>query len=862
MFLLFLMQKGTKFMDDNFSPRVKDVIAYSKEEALRLGHDFIGTEHLMLGLLRDGNGKAIDILSALDIDLNHLRRKVEILSPANPNITISSNEKKNLHLTRQAERALKTTFLEAKLFQSTSINTAHLLLCILRNENDPTTKLLNKLKVDYDNVKDQFKYMIANDDEYIEPPKAESFSEDDDATEEGSKDNPFSAPAAKGAKKSKTPVLDNFGRDLTAMAEEGKLDPVVGRDKEIQRVSQILSRRKKNNPLLIGEPGVGKSAIAEGLANRIVKRKVSRILFNKRVVTLDLASLVAGTKYRGQFEERMKAVMNELEKNDDIILFIDEIHTIVGAGGATGSLDASNMFKPALARGEIQCVGATTLDEYRQYIEKDGALERRFQKVIVEPTTVVETIEILNNIKEKYEEHHNVEYTQEAIEACVKLTNRYMTERFLPDKAIDALDEAGSRVHITNIDVPKQILELEKELEAVKETKNTVVKKQKYEEAAKLRDDEKRLEKSLADAQIKWEEDSKLHRETVTEDNVADVVSMMTGIPVNRIAQTESNKLAKLPELIKGKVIGQDEAVAKVVKAIQRNRAGLKDPNKPIGSFIFLGQTGVGKTQLAKVLARELFDSEDTLVRIDMSEYMEKFAISRLVGAPPGYVGYEEGGQLTEKIRRKPYAVVLLDEIEKAHPDVFNMLLQVLDDGFLTDSLGRKIDFSNTIIIMTSNIGARKLKDFGTGVGFGTAAQKSQEGSHAKNIIENALKKAFAPEFLNRIDDVVVFNTLEKEDIDKIIDIELEKLLNRITELGYTLKLSKKARNFIVDKGFDKQYGARPLKRAIQKYIEDALAEEIINSKISDGDVISMDYEKDATELTVKIKHAEKPAES
>jgi len=849
-------------MDDNFSPRVKDVIAYSKEEALRLGHDFIGTEHLMLGLLRDGNGKAIEILGALEIDLNHLRRKVEILSPANPNISISSNEKKNLHLTRQAERALKTTFLEAKLFQSTSINTAHLLLCVLRNENDPTTKLLNKLKVDYDNVKEQFKFMIANDDDFIEPTKAESFSDEESSPEESSKDNPFSQPTAKGAKKSKTPVLDNFGRDLTAMAEEGKLDPVVGREKEIQRVSQILSRRKKNNPLLIGEPGVGKSAIAEGLANRIVSRKVSRILFNKRVVTLDLASLVAGTKYRGQFEERMKAVMNELEKNDDIILFIDEIHTIVGAGGATGSLDASNMFKPALARGEIQCVGATTLDEYRQYIEKDGALERRFQKIIVEPTSVLETIEILNNIKDKYEDHHNVEYTDEAIIACVKLTNRYMTERFLPDKAIDALDEAGSRVHITNIDVPQQIIELEKQLEDVKNTKNSVVKKQKYEEAAKLRDDEKRLEKSLADAQAKWEDESKLHKEIVTEENVADVVSMMTGIPVNRIAQTESNKLAQLPELIKGKVIGQDEAVNKVVKAIQRNRAGLKDPNKPIGSFIFLGQTGVGKTQLAKVLARELFDSEDTLVRIDMSEYMEKFAISRLIGAPPGYVGYEEGGQLTEKIRRKPYAVVLLDEIEKAHPDVFNMLLQVLDDGFLTDSLGRKIDFSNTIIIMTSNIGSRKLKDFGTGVGFGTSAQKSQVDANARSVIENALKKAFAPEFLNRIDDVVIFNVLEKRDIDKIIDIELKMLLDRINELGYTLKLSKSAKAFIAEKGFDQQYGARPLKRAIQKYVEDALAEEIIKSKIDDGDVIKMDLDKTAQELKIKIEKAKKPTKT
>ncbi len=849
-------------MDDNFSPRVKDVIAYSKEEALRLGHDFIGTEHLMLGLLRDGDGKAINILNALEIDLNHLRRKVEILSPANPNITVSSNQKKNLHLTRQAERALKTTFLEAKLFQSTSINTAHLLLCILRNENDPTTKLLNKLKVDYDNVKEQFKLMITNDNDYIEP-KAESFQDDDTGSQDdASKDNIFNAPSGKANKKSKTPVLDNFGRDLTALADEDKLDPVVGREKEIQRVSQILSRRKKNNPLLIGEPGVGKSAIAEGLALRIVKRKVSRILFNKRVVTLDLASLVAGTKYRGQFEERMKAVMNELEKNDDVILFIDEIHTIVGAGGATGSLDASNMFKPALARGEIQCIGATTLDEYRQYIEKDGALERRFQKVIVEPTTVEETIEILNNIKGKYEEHHNVDYTPEAIEACVKLTNRYMTERFLPDKAIDALDEAGSRVHITNIDVPKQILELEKQLEVIKETKNAVVKKQKYEEAAKLRDDEKRIEKELTVAQEKWEEDTKQHREIVTEENVADVVSMMTGIPVNRIAQTEINKLAELPNLIKGKVIGQDEAVAKVVKAIQRNRAGLKDPNKPIGSFIFLGQTGVGKTQLAKVLSRELFDSEESLVRIDMSEYMEKFAISRLIGAPPGYVGYEEGGQLTEKVRRKPYAVILLDEIEKAHPDVFNMLLQVLDDGYLTDSLGRKIDFRNTIIIMTSNIGARKLKDFGTGIGFGTASQKAQEDANAVKIIENALKKSFAPEFLNRIDDVVVFNALEKEDIDKIIDIELDKLLLRINDLGYILKLSKSAKNYIAEKGFDRQYGARPLKRAIQKYIEDALAEEIITSHVQEGDKISIDLDKKSNELKITIDKAEKPTES
>ena len=843
-------------MDDNFSPRVKDVITYSKEEALRLGHDFIGTEHLMLGILRDGNGKAINILNNLSVDLDFLRRKVEILSPANPTVSIG-NDKKNLHLTRQAERALKTTFLEAKVFQSTSISTAHLLLCILRNENDPTTKLLNKMKIDYDSAKEQYKNMTPNNEDFLDNlPRAESFN-DDSGQDDSLKESAFATPANKSNKKSKTPVLDNFGRDLTEMAEEGKLDPVVGREKEIERVSQILSRRKKNNPLLIGEPGVGKSAIAEGLALRIIQKKVSRILFGKRVVTLDLASLVAGTKYRGQFEERMKAVMNELEKNDDIILFIDEIHTIVGAGGATGSLDASNMFKPALARGEIQCIGATTLDEYRQYIEKDGALERRFQKVIVEPTSIEETIEILNNIKDKYEEHHSVTYTAEAIEACVKLTSRYMSDRFLPDKAIDALDEAGSRVHITNIDVPKQIVDLEAQLDDVRALKNTVVKKQKYEEAAKLRDDEKRIEAELAEAQKKWDEDSKNNRIEVTEDNVADVVSMMSGIPVNRIAQTESNKLAQLPELIESKVIGQKEAVLKIARSIQRNRAGLKDPNRPIGSFIFLGQTGVGKTQLAKVLARELFDSEDALIRIDMSEYMEKFAISRLVGAPPGYVGYEEGGQLTEKVRRKPYCVVLLDEIEKAHPDVFNMMLQVLDDGYLTDSLGRKIDFKNTIIIMTSNVGARQLKDFGQGVGFGTTARANQADENSKSIIENALKKTFAPEFLNRIDDVIVFNALEKEDINLIIEIELKKLYARIAELGYILSISEEAKAFIAEKGFDRQFGARPLKRAIQKYVEDALAEEIITSKVMVGDQIYMDLDKEKNELTVEVQKKE-----
>ena len=837
-------------MDDNFSPRVKEVLSHSKDEALRLGHDFIGTEHLLLGILKDGSGKAISILDQLDIDLEHLRRKVEILSPSNTE-SLTSNDKKNLRLTRQAERAIKTTFLEAKLFQSTTINTAHLLLCILRNENDPTTRLMQKMKVDYDTVKEQFKSMITQDEDYLDSPSADSFSESSDLPEEENSSNKSSSNTKKGVK-SKTPVLDNFGRDLTKFAEENKLDPVVGRSKEIERVSQILSRRKKNNPLLIGEPGVGKSAIAEGLALRIVQKKVSRILYNKRVITLDLASLVAGTKYRGQFEERMKAVMNELEKNRDIILFIDEIHTIVGAGGATGSLDASNMFKPALARGEVQCIGATTLDEYRQHIEKDGALERRFQKVIVEPTSIDETIEILQNIRERYEDHHNVRYTDEALSACVSLTNRYISDRFLPDKAIDALDEAGSRVHIINMNVPKQILELEKKLEDVRVLKNEVVKKQRYEEAAKLRDDEKRLEKELEEAQTAWEEESKQHREVVDAEQVADVVSMMSGIPVTKIATAESNKLAELPNVLKKKLIGQDTAVDKVARAIQRNRAGLKDPNKPIGSFIFLGQTGVGKTQLTKVLARELFDSEDALIRIDMSEYMEKFAISRLVGAPPGYVGYEEGGQLTEKVRRKPYAVILLDEIEKAHPDIFNMLLQVLDDGYLTDSLGRKIDFRNTIIIMTSNIGARQIKDFGQGVGFGTAAKKAQEGDHNRGVIEKALKKAFAPEFLNRIDDVVVFNALEKENIHKIIDIELKKVIHRIEDLGYKIELSKEAKEFIAEKGFDKQYGARPLKRAIQKYIEDLLAEEIVNNRLTEGEQIVLDLEDSKEGLIVQ----------
>lgn len=840
-------------MDDNFSPRVKDVIAYSKEEALRLGHSFIGTEHLMLGILRDGGGKAIAILNSIEVNLEELRRKVEILSPAALDDSQLMNDKKNLHLTRQAERALKTTFLEAKLFQSELINTVHLLLCILRNENDPTTKLLTKLDVDYDLVKEQFKLMLANDaDSYEDLSASSSFPEEKSDGDE--KENPFIPTSeSKTNKKTKTPVLDNFGRDVTLLAEQEKLDPVVGREKEIERVSQILSRRKKNNPLLIGEPGVGKSAIAEGLALRIIQKRVSRVLYNKRVVTLDLASLVAGTKYRGQFEERMKAVMNELEKNDDIILFIDEIHTIVGAGGATGSLDASNMFKPALARGEIQCIGATTLDEYRQHIEKDGALERRFQKVLIEQTTPEETLEILQNIKDRYENHHNVNYTDEALKACVDLSDRYMSDRFLPDKAIDALDEAGSRVHINNMSVPQEIIDLEKQLDEVRESKNTVVKKQKYEEAAKLRDDEKRFERLLIEAQERWQEDSKLNRVKVNENNIADVVSMMTNIPVNKIVNSEKTKLSKLSASIGEKLIGQKDAVEKVVKAIQRNRAGLKAPDKPIGSFIFLGQTGVGKTQLAKILASEIFDSEENLIRIDMSEYMEKFAISRLIGAPPGYVGYEEGGQLSEKVRRRPYSVILLDEVEKAHPDIFNMLLQVLDDGFLTDSLGRKVNFQNTIIIMTSNIGARQVKDFGTGLGFETASQKAQTSDIEKGVIEKELKKTFSPEFLNRIDDIVIFNALEKQDIRIIVDIELKKFITRVEKIGYKLNVSDAAKDFIAEKGFDSKYGARPLNRAIQKHIEDLVAEHVVGNTIKEGDLVSIDKNKkeDALQLDV-----------
>ncbi|ALL07948.1 Clp protease ClpC [Pedobacter sp. PACM 27299] len=832
-------------MEAKFSPQVKDVISFSREEALRLGHDYIGAEHLLLGLIREGDGMAIKILKSLGVDTSKLRRSIEDSVRGTSSVTVNLG---NIPLTKQAEKVLKITYLEAKIFKSDLIGTEHLLLSILRDDDNIASQILLQYSINYEIFKQEVE--VNKNGFRDETQNSASTGGDDDYREEES----FSSPKKVSDIKSKTPVLDNFGRDLTKAAEENRLDPIVGREKEIERVSQILSRRKKNNPILIGEPGVGKSAIAEGLALRIVQRKVSRVLFNKRVVTLDLASLVAGTKYRGQFEERMKAVMNELEKSTDVILFIDEIHTIVGAGGASGSLDASNMFKPALARGEIQCIGATTLDEYRQYIEKDGALDRRFQKVMIEPATPDETIEILNRIKEKYEDHHGVTYTDEAINACVALTSRYITDRFLPDKAIDALDEAGSRVHLTNIHVPENIIEIENKIEEIKLEKNKVVKSQKYEEAAKLRDTEKNLLEELDRAKAEWEADTKTKRYTVTEDNVAEVVSMMTGIPLQRVGQTDSAKLLNMYDTVATKIIGQDEAIKKLTKAIQRTRAGLKDPKKPIGSFIFLGPTGVGKTELAKELARFMFDSDDSLIQIDMSEYMEKFAVSRLVGAPPGYVGYEEGGQLTEKVRRKPYAVILLDEIEKAHPDVFNILLQVLDEGQLTDSLGRKVDFRNTIIIMTSNIGARQLKDFGQGVGFSTTAKTNQVDAHSRGVIENALKRAFAPEFLNRVDDVVVFNTLGKDEIFKIIDIELKSLFGRVHNLGYEVKLTERAKDFIADKGFDINFGARPLKRAIQKYLEDPIAEEILKGEINDGDTLEIDYNKEDDQIVVENK--------
>ena len=839
-------------MYGNFSDRMATVLEYVNEEALRLGDEKIGVEHLMLGIIREGEGAAVRTLNVLGLEMKDLKRIIEEIVTLNKSKTLKfdNNEK---GITKQTKNILDKCLIELQSTDEKKIKTIHILLSIMRDKNNIVFSTLNKLRLDYDKILETYlniqdKYSDNDDQEH---------TNDDDLFEEPKKQK-----VSHSNKRSKTPTLDNFGRDLTMLAEENRLDPIVGRHKEIERVSQILSRRKKNNPILIGEPGVGKSAIAEGLALRIIQRKVSRILFNKRIVMLDLAALVAGTKYRGQFEERMKGIITELNDNPDIILFIDEIHTLVGAGGASGSLDASNMFKPALARGELQCIGATTLDEYRQNIEKDGALERRFQKVIVDPTTPEETLEILHNIKDRYEEHHNVDYTDEALEACVHLTNRYMSDRYLPDKAIDALDEAGSRVHITNIEVPKNILDLETDLEVIKSEKQEAISKQKFEDAASIRDKEKSIESKLEHAKNVWESQLKSNKELVTEINVENVVSMMTGIPVQRVATHESNKLLNMPKNLKSNVVGQDDAVDKIVKAIKRNRVGLKDPNKPIGSFIFLGPTGVGKTQLAKSLTVEMFDSVDSLIRIDMSEYMEKFAVSRLVGAPPGYVGYEEGGQLTEKVRRKPYSIVLLDEIEKAHPDVFNILLQALDDGQLTDSMGRKVSFKNTIIIMTSNIGSRQLKDFGQGVGFNTSSRRDNVDSYSKGVIQKALSKSFAPEFLNRIDDVVIFNSLTKENINQIIDIEMKGILSRIKDIGYSVKISENAKDFISEKGYDKNFGARPLKRAIQKYFEDPLAEEIISSNISEGDSIKVDLKKDKTGLVIKVTKSKKKINS
>ncbi len=834
-------------MDNNFSTQVKEIISFSREEALRLGNDFIGTEHLLLGLIRDGDNTAIKVLKQLNVDLYELRKEVELAVKDKTGKNIANIN--SLPLTKQAEKVIRVTVLEAKALKSPLVETEHLMLSILKNKENIATQILNQFDVDYDLFRNELGMVGSTNPN----PRAEFSDEGEDEFDEEKRGSGYQQPKsgakAGGNAKSKTPVLDNFGRDITKLAESGSLDPIVGREEEIERVSQILSRRKKNNPILIGEPGVGKTAIVEGLALRIVQRKVSRVLFDKRVISLDLAALVAGTKYRGQFEERMKAIMNELEKNRDVILFIDEIHTIVGAGGASGSLDASNIFKPALARGELQCIGASTLDEYRMYIEKDGALDRRFQKVIVEPPSVEDTITILNNIKSKYEDFHNVSYGDDAIDACVKLSDRYMTDRLLPDKAIDVLDEVGARVHLKNINVPQEIVELEKKIEDIKNEKNKVVKSQRFEEAAALRDTEKRLGEELEKAKTQWEEESKHKRYPISEEHIAEVVSMMTGIPVKRMVQAETEKLRRMSDDMMGMVVGQDEAIQKVVKAIQRNRVGLKDPKKPIGTFIFLGPTGVGKTELARALARYMFDSEDSLIRIDMSEYMEKFTVSRLIGAPPGYVGYEEGGQLTEKVRRKPYCVILLDEIEKAHPDIYNILLQVLDDGQLTDGLGRKVDFKNTMIIMTSNIGVRQLKEFGDGVGFATATRIQNAEENNKAVIEKALKRTFSPEFLNRIDDVIVFNSLSQENIFNIIDILMKGVSKRLQNLGFSLELTAAAKEFISEKGYDSQFGARPLHRAIQKYLEDPLAEEILNMNIKQGDVLIADLDKESGKL-------------
>ena len=826
-------------MEARLSQNVKNAVANSRDEAIRLKNSSIGVEHLFLGILREKECSAVMYLATLDVDIAAIKKQIEN-KIGQPDSDVRFSDDSQIPMLRQAEKVLRLSYLESTKLKAKEIKTEHLILAILKEESNLVAQLLIKEGFTYEALYKLIESSLPSD-ENVEEPNIDFSSQ----TSEDNNDNPYPDPTDETPKRhnpadSKTPALENFGRDLTESARAGKLDPIVGREKEIERIAQILSRRKKNNPILIGEPGVGKSSIAEGLAQRIVEGRVPMTLYNKRIITLDLGSLVAGTKYRGQFEERMKAILNELEKNRDIIIFIDEIHTIVGAGSASGSLDASNMFKPALARGELQCIGATTLDEYRQYIEKDGALERRFQKVLVEPATTEETLQILRNIAPKYEDHHIVEYSDEALQACVTLSERYITDRLLPDKAIDVMDEAGARIRIANIEVPPEIAELEQKIAEATEAKQRLKEQKKFLDMAAYRDKLKELSEEKARVEEIWLTEQKKNRPQVTENDISEVIAMMTGVPVQRIAENESARLLQMETELQGKVIGQDDAIKQISKAIRRNRAGLKDPSKPIGSFLFLGPTGVGKTYLTKVLAKYLFDSESAMIRIDMSEYMEKFAVSRLIGAPPGYVGYEEGGQLTEKVRRKPYSIVLLDEIEKAHPDVFNVLLQVLDDGQLTDGMGRKVDFKNTIIIMTSNIGSRQLKDFGTGVGFSTAARESERDAMKRDVIEKALKKAFAPEFLNRIDDIVYFNSLVRNDIHRIIAIELKGLFARIKAMGYEVNIDEAAKDFILKKGWDEQYGARPLKRAIQRYIEDDLADEIIKSDILPGDTINI----------------------
>ena len=859
-------------MKNNYTKRLVNVIEYSREEASRLQNSYIGTEHLMLGIIREGEGQACKLLRLMNIDLPEFKKVIEN-EVRNVTDTETNTSLNDIVISKTAEQVLRLCMLEARQLRAFQTGTEHLLLSILKEKFNVVTDFLEGKGVNYQAIFDKlFEESLPDElsldelkqqDEDYSGSISDGYSNDEDEEDDESFGQSSSHKSASGSSSaslggsatqatksnSDTPVIDNFGKDLTRAAAEGRLDPIVGREREIERLAQILSRRKKNNPILIGDPGVGKSAIVEGLALRIVQNKISRMLFNKRVVNLDMAAIVAGTKYRGQFEERIKAILNEMSKNPNIILFIDEIHTIVGAGSASGSMDAANMLKPALARGEIQCIGATTLDEYRKSIEKDGALERRFQKVIVDPTTAEETLQILRNIKERYEDHHNTCYTEEALEACVKLTERYVSDRNFPDKAIDALDEAGSRMHLLNIVVPSYIEELEKRIESVKEAKQSAVKSQNFELAASFRDEERQLLLKLDAAKDQWEKEMQEHRKTVDEDKIAEVVAMISGVPVQRIAKTENVRLLEMGDVLKSKVIGQDEAVNKIVKAIQRNRIGLKDPSKPIGTFMFLGPTGVGKTYLTKVLAEYMFGSADSLIRIDMSEYLEKFAVSRLIGAPPGYVGYEEGGQLTEKVRRRPYSIVLLDEMEKAHPDVFNLLLQVLDEGHLTDSLGRNVDFKNTIFIMTSNIGTRQLKDFGRGIGFHPQGGGEADKSFANNVIQKALNKAFAPEFLNRVDDIVIFDSLEKESINKIIDIELKKVFERIDQVGYSVKLTDAAKDFISSKGYDIQYGARPLKRAIQKHVEDELADIIIREKVKEGDEVLLDYNKEEDKI-------------